>query len=158
MIIMEKFDYMKIAINQAKIASKHGDIPVGAVVVCNGEIIAKAYNKKQITLNAINHAEILAISKASKKLKDYRLTDCEMYVTFEPCLMCVGAILSARIKKVYFGAYDSRFGASQLLKQNNFNHTTEYEGGILEQECSNLLSNFFKDLRTNKKVTQNKNK
>lgn len=148
---MEKLKFMKLAYNQAKIAASQGEIPVGAVIVCDGKVIARAYNKKQQTLNAINHAEVLAISKASKKLKDYRLEDCEMYVTFEPCLMCVGAILSSRIKKVYFGAYDTRYGASQLLTENKFNHTTPFEGGIMEKECSKILSTFFKDLRKSKK-------
>ncbi len=144
---MEKVDFMKLAIKQAKKAELNGDIPVGVVIVLNGKVIASGYNKKELLKCATMHAEVIAINKASKVLGDYRLTNCEMYVTFEPCLMCVGAILSARIKKVYFGAYDSRFGASELLRNNNFNHVTEFEGGILEEECSKLLSNFFKTLR-----------
>lgn len=153
---MKNTNYMKLAIAQAQIASSQGEIPVGAVIVCDGKVVAKAYNKKQQTHNAINHAEILAIAKASKKLNDYRLENCEMYVTFEPCLMCVGAILSARIAKVYFGAYDTRFGASQFLVDNKFNHITQYEGGIMEEECSELLTEFFKDLRKTKRQEKNK--
>ena len=117
---MGKESFMKQAITLANKAAKQGDIPVGAVIVCNGKVIATGYNKKEKKKNALLHAEIIAINKASKKLKDYRLENCELYVTFEPCLMCVGAILSARIKKVYFGAFDNRFGACKLLSENNF--------------------------------------
>ncbi|MBQ2864301.1 MAG: nucleoside deaminase [Clostridia bacterium] len=147
---MDKFNYMQLAINLANKAAKQGDIPVGAVVVCNGNIVGTGYNKKEKKKNALMHAEIIAINKASKKLKDYRLEDCELYVTFEPCLMCVGAILSARIKKVYFGAFDNRFGACKLLTENNFNHKASFEGGVMEEECSKLLTSFFKGLRQNK--------
>lgn len=147
---MEKESFMKQAITLANKAAKQGDIPVGAVIVCNGKVIATGYNKKEKKKNALLHAEIIAINKASKKLKDYRLENCELYVTFEPCLMCVGAILSARIKKVYFGAFDNRFGASYLLKDNNFNHSSDFEGGVLQEECSELLTRFFKELRAQK--------
>ena len=148
---MEKQDFMQQAIVLANKAAKNGDIPVGALIVCDGKVVGKGYNKKEKNKNALLHAEIVAINNASKKLNDYRLENCEMYVTFEPCLMCVGAILSARIKKVYFGAYDKRFGASELLINNNFNHTTPFEGGIMEENCSALLTDFFKQLRKNKK-------
>ena len=154
---MNKINYMQKAIKLANKAAKNGDIPVGAVIVCGDKIIAEGYNKKEKKKNALLHAEIVAINKASKKLKDYRLEECELYVTFEPCLMCVGAILSARIKKVYFGAYDNRFGACKLLNENNFNHAAEYEGGVLEEECSKLLTNFFKQLRQNKEQKQKNN-
>lgn len=155
MIYMEKQKFMQQAIVLANKAAKNGDIPVGALIVCNGKVVGKGYNKKEKKKNALLHAEIIAINNASKKLKDYRLENCEMYVTFEPCLMCVGAILSARIGKVYFGAYDNRFGASQLLTNNNFNHTTPFEGGIMEETCSALLTNFFKELRKKKKKVDN---
>lgn len=154
---MDKTNYMQLAIKLANKAAKNGDIPVGAVIVCNGKIVGQGYNKKEKKKNALLHAEIIAINQASKKLKDYRLENCELYVTFEPCLMCVGAILSARIKKVYFGAYDNRFGACKLLNENNFNHVAEYEGGVLEEECSGLLTNFFKALRKNKEQKQKNN-
>lgn len=147
--------FMKVAINEAKKAIKYGDVPVGAVIVKDGKIIAQAHNKKEYKHNAIYHAEILAIEKACEKLGDYRLNDCVMYVTFEPCIMCVGAILSARIQQVYFGAYDYRFGASSMLTDNNFNHITQYQGGIDKEECSQLLSNFFEDLRKTKKSNSN---
>lgn len=143
--------FMRQAIQLAKKAEKRGDVPVGAVIVCNNKVIAKGYNLKEKRKNALLHAEIVAINKASSVLKNYRLDNCEIYVTFEPCLMCVGAILSARIKKVYFGAYDNRFGASDLLTNNNFNFVSEVEGGILKEECSQLLTSFFKGLRGNKK-------
>lgn len=152
---MEKQDFMQQAIVLANKAAKNGDIPVGALIVCDGKVVGKGYNKKEKNKNALLHAEIVAINNASKKLNDYRLENCEMYVTFEPCLMCVGAILSARIKKVYFGAYDKRFGASELLINNNFNHTTPFEGGIMEENCSALLTDFFKQLRKNKKKVDN---
>lgn len=154
--IENKNYFMNIAINEAKKAAKKGDVPVGACVVCNNKIIAKAHNKKELKKNAILHAEIIAISHASKKLKSYRLNNCDLYVTFEPCLMCVGAILSARINNVYFGAFDTRFGASEQLVNNKFNHTSNFEGGILESECSSLISNFFKNIRESKK-DKNKN-
>ena len=154
---MDKTNYMQLAIKLANKAAKNGDIPVGAVIVCNGKIVGQGYNKKEKNKNALLHAEIIAINQASKKLKDYRLENCELYVTFEPCLMCVGAILSARIKKVYFGAFDNRFGACKLLSENNFNHVAEYEGGVLEAECSSLLTSFFKNLRKNKEQKRKNN-
>ena len=141
--------FMKEAIKEAK---KSGlDVPIGAVIVSNNKIIAKAHNKKEKTKCAINHAEVLAIMKASKKLGDFRLSNCDIYVTKEPCLMCVGAILSARIRKVYFGAYDKKYGAVNLFTENNFNHKCEVEGGILEKENGEIISKFFKELRNNKR-------
>lgn len=140
-------EYLKIAFLEAQKACKHGDIPVGCVIVKNNRIIAKAHNKKQQKQNALFHAEILAINKAYKKIKNFRLDNCDMYVTLEPCLMCVGAILSARINKVYVGALDSRFGAGNMLTNNNFNHKCE----MIKLEdcdcCGEIISQFFKDLR-----------
>ena len=141
--------FMKEAIKQAKKSGE--DVPIGAVIVLDGKIIAKAYNKKEKTGCAINHAEILAIIKASKIIGDFRLSNCDIYVTKEPCLMCVGAILSARIRKVYFGAYDKKYGAIKLCMENNFNHKCEFEGGVLEEETGEILSNFFKKLRCSKR-------
>ncbi len=138
------------ALNEAKKAIKHGDIPVGCVIVKNGKIIAKAHNKKEKKQNALLHAEVVAINKACKKVKNFRLDDCELYVTLEPCIMCVGAILSARIKKVYFGALDNRFGAQGLLTENQFNHKCEVEYIKTIPECSTIISNFFKQLRNKK--------
>lgn len=144
---MDKFDYMSLAIKEAKKSLKTNDIPIGAVIVQDGKVIAKAHNLREKTKQTISHAEILAISKANRKVRDFRLEDMEIYVTKEPCLMCMGALLSARIKKIYFGASDKRFGTKDLAENNNFNHKCEIEGGILEEECATLLSEFFKKLR-----------
>lgn len=144
----EKF--LKAAIELGNIAGANGDVPIGAVIVKNNKIIAKGYNKKNKLNNALCHAEIVAINKACKKLGNFRLDGCDIYVNFEPCLMCVGAILSARISNVYFGAYDKRFGACTLLTNNNFNHKCNYVGGILEDVASKQISDFFVDLRNKK--------
>lgn len=139
--------FMLVAFNEAKKAAKHGDVPVGCVIVKNNKIIAKAHNQKEQKQNALYHAEILAINRASKKIKNFRLDDCEMYVTLEPCLMCAGAILSARLKSVFVGAQDLRFGAGNMLVSNNFNHTCKVQ--FLEdcESCSQIISQFFKTLR-----------
>lgn len=148
---MEHETYMKLAIQQAKKCLKHGDVPVGAVIVKNGKVLAKAFNKKEHKNQALYHAEVLAILKASKKVKNFRLDDCVLYVTKEPCLMCIGAILSARLPKLVFGSYDKKFSNITLCKENNFNHTCDYEGGVLESETNALLTNFFSNLRESKK-------
>ena len=144
---MDKIDYMREAIREAKKSLKSNDVPVGAVIVKDGEIIAKAYNKREKTQQTIAHAEILAIGIANKKVGNFRLDGCEIYVTKEPCLMCMGAILSSRIKKIYYGARDKRFGTESLAQDNNFNHKCEIEGGVLSSECEGLLTNFFKSIR-----------
>ena len=123
--------------------------PVGAVIVLDGKIIAKAHNQKEKTHKVTAHAEIIAIEKANRKLRSYRLDDAVIYITKEPCLMCMGTILSARIAKVVFGAKDLRFGTMDLATDNNFNHKCDIVGGVLETECSNLLTDFFKKLRGN---------
>ena len=144
---MTKFDYMKIALEEAKKSLKSNDVPVGAVIVLDGKVISKAHNKREKTGLVSAHAEILAINKANKKVKNFRLDKAEIYVTKEPCLMCMGACLSARLKKIYFGASDDRFGTKEFAQNNKFNHKCQIEGGILEAECKSLLSNFFKKLR-----------
>lgn len=144
---MDKSDYMNLALIEARKCLKSADVPVGAVVVLDGKVIAKAHNAKEKSKMVTAHAEILAINKANKKIKNFRLENAEIYVTKEPCLMCMGAILSARIKKVYFGASDKRFGTRDLAVSNNFNHKCEIEGGILKEECENLLSQFFRSIR-----------
>lgn len=140
--------FMEAALCEAKKARKIDDVPVGAVIVKDGKIIAKAYNKKEKKKCAIYHAEIIAIQKASKKLKNWNLSGCEIYVTKEPCLMCYGAIMSARIDRIFFGAYDKKYGleVSQYLKLNEkgFNHKAEVIGGVMQKECSEILTNFFK--------------
>ncbi len=138
---------MKEALRQANKAYKNGDIPVGVVIVKNGEIIARAYNKKNKNKNPLQHAEMIAIDKACKKVGDFRLEGCEMCVTKEPCIMCFGAILSARIDKVYYGASDLKYSIVEKADTISFNHKCEWIGGVMEKECSHLLSKFFKELR-----------
>ena len=146
--------YMKEAIKQAKKAAAIGETPIGAVIVHNGEIIARAYNRRETKKNALLHAEICAIDKACKKLGGWRLPNCEMYVTLEPCPMCSGAIINARIDKVYFGAYDAKSGCAgsviNLFEDGLFNHNVDVTGGVMQEECANMLSSFFKELRTKK--------
>lgn len=150
----EKF--MKAALKEAQKAYDKLEVPVGCVIVKDGKIIARAHNLKETKTDTTKHAEILAIQKASKKLKSWRLLDCDMYVTLEPCSMCAGAIINSRIRKVYYGAHDEKTGAIgsvfNLLEDYTFNHKVEYESGILEQECKKILKNFFKKLRKMKKT------
>ena len=146
----EKEKYMQIALSMAKKAYKKNEVPIGAVIVCKDKIIAKAYNTRNKSQNAINHAEVLAIKKACKKLKSWRLVDCDIYVTLEPCFMCAGAILNARIKNLYFGAYDKTSKTNLLntiLNDERLNHKNQAQGGILKQECQILLEQFFKEKR-----------
>ena len=147
--MQEKF--MKEALKEAKKAYDKLEVPVGAVIVKDGKIIARAHNLKETKCDTTNHAEIIAIQKASKKLKSWRLLDCEMYVTLEPCSMCAGAIINSRIKKVYIGANDEKTGAVgsvlNLFEDYKFNHNVEFEKGILKEECENILKDFFKNLR-----------
>ena len=146
-----KEKFMKEALKEAKKAYDKLEVPVGAVIVKDGKIIARAHNLKETKFDTTKHAEILAIQKASKKLNSWRLLDCEMYVTLEPCSMCAGALINSRIKKVYIGTSDEKTGAVgsvfNLLDDYTFNHKVEYEKGILEDECEQMLSNFFKELR-----------
>ena len=145
----EKF--MKAALKEAKKAYEKLEVPVGAVIVKDGKIIARAHNLKETKYDTTKHAEILAIQKASKKLNSWRLIDCEMYVTLEPCSMCAGALINSRIKKVYIGASDQKTGAVgsvfNLLEDYTFNHKVEYEKGVLQDECESILKEFFKELR-----------
>lgn len=146
--MQEKF--MKLALNEAKKAYKNGDVPVGVVITKGNQVLSKAYNKKAKLNNPIKHAEIIAIEKACHKINDFRLEDCDIYITLEPCLMCYGAILSARLKNVYFGAYDKKFSIKDVGEHVKFNHTCNMVGGVLENECSALLSSFFAELRSEK--------
>lgn len=139
--------YMKSALKQAEKAFEKDEVPVGCVIVLNGEIIARAYNMREKKQDATAHAEILCIKKACKKLGSFRLCDCELYVTLEPCPMCAGAIINARIKKVFFGAYDKKAGCCGTLynitNDGRFNHKTEVCGGLFAEESSFLLKKFF---------------
>lgn len=142
---------MKEALKEAKKAYDKLEVPVGAVIVKDDKIIARAHNLKETKFDTTKHAEILAIQRASKKLKSWRLIDCEMYVTLEPCSMCAGALINSRIKKIYIGANDEKTGAVgsvfNLLEDYTFNHKVQIEKGILKQECENILKDFFKEIR-----------
>ena len=157
----EKEKFMKEALKEAKKAYGKLEVPVGAIIVKEGKIISRAYNLKETKFDTTKHAEILAIQKASKKLKSWRLLDCEMYVTLEPCSMCAGAIINSRIKKIYIGTLDEKTGAAgsvfNLFEDYTFNHKVEVEKGIMKEECENLLKSFFKMLRKIKKEEKNKN-
>lgn len=150
----EKNCFMNEAIKEAKKASAIGEVPVGAVIVKQGKIIARGYNKKETKKNPILHAEIVAINKACKKLHNFRLENTELFVTIEPCLMCSGAIVAARIPKIYFGARDEKYGAVVSVF-NAFdiksNHKVEFEEGINSKECGNIIKRFFKEIRKNPK-------
>ncbi|MEG0835346.1 MAG: tRNA adenosine(34) deaminase TadA [Christensenellaceae bacterium] len=142
--------YMRQAIEQAKQAELIDEVPIGAVIIHNGSVIASAYNTRETTKNPLHHAEILAIHQAAKALGAWRLLDCTLYVTLEPCPMCAGAIINARIPIVVFGAYDKKagaFGTLYDLSEGKLNHTPQIFGGILEDECASLLSNYFKKKR-----------
>ena len=149
----EKF--MKQAIKEAKRAQKYNESRIGAVIVYNGEIISRGRNKREGNKDSLAHAEIEAIKKACKKIGDWRLEDCDLYVTLEPCPMCAGAIIQSRIKNLYFGAYDYKAGCAgsktDLFLPGLFNHNVNVEGGKLQEECSDLLKDFFKNLRESKK-------
>lgn len=147
--------YMKEALKQAKKAYKMKEVPIGCVIVYEGKIIARGYNKRNLKKNTLAHAEILAINKASRALGDWRLEDCTMYITLEPCQMCAGAIVQARVKRVVIGSMNPKAGCCgsilNLLEMEQFNHQVEVERGVLESECSNMMSEFFKELREEKK-------
>ncbi len=149
-----KNKYVKIAIQQAYKALSEDEVPIGACIVLDGKVIARAHNKMESTQDATAHAEILAIKKACKKLNSWRLDGAEMFVTVEPCAMCAGAIVNARIKKVYYGASEPKSGCAKslypVLENSGLNHTTLFEGGLQEDECSTLLKNYFKDKRKRK--------
>ena len=152
---MEKEDYMKIALKEAEKAYNELEVPVGAIIVKDGKIIARAYNEKEKKHDTTKHAEILAIQKASKKLKSWRLNDCDMYVTLEPCSMCAGALIQSRIRKVYIGTMDEKTGSCgsvlNLLEDYKFNHKVEVEYNVCKEECEKILKDFFKNLRKSKK-------
>ena len=151
--IKEKF--MKEALKEAKKAYEKLEVPIGAVIVKDNKIIARGHNLKEKKQSTIKHAEIITIEKACKRQGNWRLNDCEMYVTLEPCPMCAGAILNSRIKKVYIGTLDERMGACgsriNILQNSEFDTSCEVESGIKEKECKELLQKFFKALRKNKK-------
>ena len=146
--------YMRAAIGQARKAGAIGEVPIGCVLVYEDKIIARGYNRRTIDKNVLSHAEIIAIKKACKKMGDWRLEGCTMYVTLEPCPMCAGAIVQARIPKVVIGCMNPKAGCAgsvlDLLHEDGFNHQVEMESGVLEEECSRLMKDFFKALREKK--------
>ena len=148
----EKF--MKEAIKQAKKAEAIGDVPIGCVIVHDGKIIARGYNKRNKDKTVLAHAELLAMKKACKKLGDWRLEDCTMYITLEPCQMCAGAIVQARVDRVVIGSMNAKAGCAgsvlNLLKEPGFNHQAQIVTGILEEDCSEMMSGFFTELRKKK--------
>lgn len=143
--------YMKEALKQAKKAAAINEVPIGCVIVKDGKIIAKGYNRRNTDHSTLSHAEIAAIRKASKKLNDWRLEDCTLYVTLEPCQMCAGAIVQARIKRVVVGSMNKKAGCAgsilNILQMKEFNHQVELQTGIMNEECSDLLKGFFRQLR-----------
>ena len=151
----QKEKFMKSAIREAKKAEKLEEVPIGCVIVYNDKIIARGYNRRNTDKNTLAHAELLAIKKASKKLGDWRLEGCTMYVTREPCQMCAGAIVQARMDKVVIGSMNPKAGCAgsvlNLLQISAFNHQVALEKGVLEEECSTMLSSFFRTLREKKK-------
>ena len=148
--------FMKLAVKQAKKAYDKLETPIGCVIVHEDKIIARGYNKRNMKKNTLAHAEILAINKASKVLGDWRLEDCTMYVTLEPCPMCAGAIVQARIPRVVIGSMNPKAGCAgsvlNLLQQDGLNHQVEVTKGVLAEECSGLMTSFFRELRKKKKA------
>jgi tRNA(adenine34) deaminase len=153
--------YMQLAIKEAKRAAEKGEVPIGAVIVKNDEVIATGSNLRETEQNALAHAEVIAINKACEKVGSWRLTDCTLYVTLEPCQMCAGAIIQSRIERVVFGASDPKAGCAgslyNLLQDNRFNHYADLEAGLLEEQCGKLLKDFFKDIRKRKKAEKDAN-
>lgn len=149
---------MKEAMRQARKAEAIGEVPIGCVIVYQGKIIGRGYNRRVADKNTLSHAELNAIKKASKVMGDWRLDDCEIYITLEPCQMCSGAIVQARIKKAYIGCMNPKAGCAgsilNLLQIPQFNHQVEIERGICEEECSQMLKEFFKSLRKKKKESK----
>jgi tRNA(Arg) A34 adenosine deaminase TadA len=148
--------YMRLALDEAKKAAAGGEVPVGSVVVCKTEIVGRGYNRREELRTALAHAEILALGQASRHLGRWRLSDCQVYVTLEPCIMCVGAIVQARIGRLVFGCLDSKGGAAeslyQLCNDERLNHRLPVSGGILAEHCSSILSNFFSLVRESNKA------
>ena len=147
--------FMREAIRQARKAGALMEVPIGCVIVYEGKIIARGYNRRNTDKNTISHAELNAIRKASKKLGDWRLEGCTMYITLEPCQMCAGAIVQARVSRVVIGSMNPKAGCAgsilNLLEMKQFNHQVEVTRGVLQEECSQMLSGFFKELREIKK-------
>ncbi len=155
MKVTEQEKYMKQAIREARKAYALGEVPIGCVIVNEGKIIGRGYNRRNTDKSTLSHAEITAIKKASKKMGDWRLEGCALYVTLEPCQMCAGAIVQARIDEVVMGSMNPKAGCGgsilNLLEMPEFNHQVKVTRGIMEEECSQMLTNFFKELRIRNK-------
>lgn len=158
----ENIKFMRAAMREAKKAESLGEVPIGCVIVRDHKIIARGYNRRKTDKNTLSHAELNAIKKASKKLGDWRLEDCVLYVTLEPCQMCAGAIVQARIPKVVMATMNPKAGCAgsilNLLQMAQFNHQVEIERGVMEEECSKMLSSFFKRLRERNKQEKEQKK
>lgn len=156
MYLHEDEKWMKEAIVEARKAEALGEVPIGAVIVKDGMVIGRGHNLREMSHNPTAHAELLAIQHASEHLKAWRLLDCTLYVTLEPCPMCAGAIVQSRVKRVVYGTTDHKAGCAgtlmNLLQEPRFNHETELTSGILQEECANLLTTFFKQLRLRRKA------
>ena len=152
----ERERFMRQAITQAKTAEKLMEVPIGCVIVYEGKVIARGYNRRNTDKNTLSHAELNAIRKASKKLGDWRLEGCTLYVTLEPCQMCAGAIVQARIPKVVIGAMNPKAGCAgsilDLLQEKRFNHQVDKVIGVLQEQCSQMMQDFFRELRRQKKT------
>ncbi len=159
-MLSEDERYMKQALSQAKKAAAIGEVPIGCVIVFEDKVIGRGYNRRKIDKNTLSHAELSAIRKASRKMGDWRLEGCTMYVTLEPCQMCAGAIVQARMDRVVIAAMSPKSGCAgsilNLLQMDEFNHKVEITTGVLEEECSKFLSDFFVDLRKRLKVEKDK--
>ena len=156
MKLTEDERFMKEAIRQAKKAGALDEVPIGCVIVHDGKIIARGYNRRNTDKNTLSHAEMNAIKKASRKLGDWRLEGCTIYITLEPCQMCAGALVQSRIDRAVIGSMNPKAGCAgsvlNLLQVEHFNHQVEIQTGVLEQECSEMLSSFFRELRLRKKM------
>ena len=151
----EEERFMREAIRQAKKAAALGEVPIGCVLVRDGEIVARGYNRRNTDKTTLAHAEVAVIKKASRMFRDWRLEDCTLYVTLEPCPMCAGAIVQARIPRVVAGCMNPKAGCAgsvlNILRTPGLNHMVEFKNGVLEEDCSKLLSDFFKELRQNRR-------
>lgn len=160
-LLLKDKKFMRLALEEARKAEEMGEVPIGAVIVYEGEVIGTGYNQRELTQMTLSHAELMAIEEANKKIGSWRLEDCTLYVTLEPCPMCAGALVQSRIKRVVYGASDPKAGCvgtlMNLVQEKRFNHQVEWESAVLEKECSELLTNFFKKLRQ-KKLEENTKK
>ena len=157
-VLPSDVSFMKLALQHAGYASQRGEVPVGAIVVYDNQIVASGYNRREELQSPIAHAEILALDEAARKLGYWRLTECDLYVTLEPCIMCAGAILQGRLRRLIFGCLDPKAGAVislyRLCDDRRLNHQVPATAGVLAEECATILGNFFSSLREQKRITK----